>query len=244
MGFFNKIFGQNDKIEQANESRILQNLIPCKTEQELIERYGGKAFEKQIDLGEVIGDRNWNVDMTKGEISFGENLVFPIQVLGTFSHSSKTWLWAWANTKSGISESVTKEAQQLKKYGEENEIDLLKNSEYDATNDDLHLIGLISSGMFNASGYYIADYGKGAMLVTIKSDKVDKIHKDDHIRIFTVFPQLISQFEMNHNLALTNYLTDKGYNISKSGNKLTATKKEQTVTAEFNDQSRLTKLNG
>jgi len=244
MGFLNKLFGQGEKTERPNETKPSQNLQPCKTQQELIERFGGIAFDKQLDLGEVIGDSSWNVDMTKGEISFGTNLVFPIQVLGTFSHSSETWLWAWANTKSGLSESVTELAQQLKKYGEENGIDLLRNSEFDATKDDLHLIGLIASGIFNTSGYYIADYGQGTMVVTIESDKVDKIRKDNHHRILTVFPQLISQFEMNHKLALKNYLTDKGYNISENGTKLTATKNGQTITAEFDELSRLTKLNG
>ncbi len=244
MGLLKKLFGQGDKKEQPNEIKPQQNLTPCKTEQELIERFGGNSFDKQIDLGEVIGDNNWNVDMPKGQISFGAGLVFPIQILGTISHSSQTWLWAWANTKSGLPESITQQAQQLKKYGEENEIALLRNSEFDATKDDLHLIGLIASGMFNSSGYYIADYGQGAMVVTIKSDKVDKIRKDNHHRILTVFPQLISQFEMNHNLALTNYLTTKGYDISEIGAKLTAIKKGHTITAEFDDQSRLTKLNG
>jgi len=244
MGFFNKIFGQDDKEPQPSAPKPQQNLKAYKTEQELIERFGGNAFDKQLDLGEVIGENNWNVDMTKGEISFGTNLVFPIQVLGTFSHASETWLWAWANTQSGLSDDVTQQAQQLKKYGEENEIDLLKNSEFDATTNDLHLIGLVASGLFDASGYYIADYGQGAMVVTIKSDKVDKIRKDKHHRILTVFPQLISQFEMNHKLALTNYLTDKGYEISDDGAKLTATKNGDTITAAFDDLFRLTKLNG
>lgn len=237
MDLFNKLFGDNENSEQ-------KNLSSCKTEQELMERFGGNALDKQIDLGELIGNNNWNVDMTKGEINFGVDLVFPIQVLGTFSHSSETWLWAWANTKSGLSEKITQQAQFLKKYGEENEIDLLRNSEFDATNNDLHLIGLIASGIFNSSGYYIADYGQGALIVTIKSDKVDKIHKDNHLRILTVFPQLISQFEMRHNLALTNYLTTKGYHISENENDLTATKNGQTIVAKFDDQSRLIKLNG
>ena len=170
--------------------------------------------------------------------------MFPIQVLGTFSHSSETWLWAWANSKSGLSDNITQQAQQLKKYGEENKIDLLRNSQFDATKNDLHLIGLIASGMFNSSGYYIADYGQGSMVVTIKSDRVDKIQKDNHLRILTVFPQLISQFDMNHYFALTNYLIYKGYSISKKGTNITATKNGNTITAEFDEQSRLTKLNG
>lgn len=244
MGFLNKILEQNNNIENTNKTQQQYDTTTCKTEQELIERFGGNSFDKQIDLEEVIGNNNWNVDMNIGEISFGENLVFPIQVLGTFSHSSETWLWAWANTKSGLSESITKDAQQLKKYGEETEIDLLKNSEFDATENDLHIIGLIASGICNASGYYIANYGQGSMIVCIHSDKINKVNKNDLHRILTVFPQLISQYEINHNYALTNYLMVKGYEISENGNKLTATKNRQTITAKFDELSRLIKLNG
>ena len=245
MGFFNKFFGQNDKIEQTSETQPQQYLTPCKTEQELIERYGGIAMDKQLNFGEFIGNNNWNINIANGEISFGTDIVLPIQVLGTISHSSQTWLWAWANTKSGLSENVIKQSLQLKKYGEENEIDLLKNDTFDFTKEDLHLIGIIASGIHNSSGYYICDYGQGAMVVTIKSEKVDKINKEDnHYRILTVFPQLISQFEMNHNYALTNYLIAKGYTISENGTKLSATKNGQIITAEFDELSRLTKLNG
>ncbi|KIC02157.1 hypothetical protein OA88_10545 [Flavobacterium sp. JRM] len=238
MGFFNKIFGQNNKIETQ------QDLIAFKTDQELIERYGGIVFDKQLDFGDLIGNNNWNINIANGEISFGTNLVFPIQVLGTISHSSQTWLWAWANTKSGLTDKVIQQALELKKYGEDNKINILKNDTFDFSKEDLHLIGTIASGIHNSSAYYICDYGQGAMVVTIKSDLIDKNRKDNHFRIMTVFPQLISQFDMNHNLALTNYLTDKGYNISENGIKLTATKNGDTVTAEFDDQSRLIKLNG
>lgn len=182
--------------------------------------------------------------MSKEEISFGPNLDFPIQVLGTFSHSSETWLWAWANKKSGLSEHIMQQALQLKKYGEDQGIDLLSSSSFDFSKDELHRIGLIASGMFNASAYYIADYGQGAMLVTIKSDLIDRQRQDDHLRILSVFPQLISQFEMDHRIALQRYLEEKGYKISEQGARLTATKRGDTITADFDEFSRLSNLKG
>lgn len=238
MGFLNKIFGQSNKTETQKD------ITPFKTEQEILERYGGIVFDKQLEFGDLIEDNNWNINIADAEISFGSNLVFPIQVLGTISHSSQTWLWAWANTKSGLTENVIQQALKLKKYGEDNEIAILKNDTFDFSKEDLHLIGTIASGINNSSAYYICDYGQGAMVVTIKSDKIDAVRKDNHFRILTVFPELISQFEMNHNSALTNYLTDKGYDIAENGAKLTATKNGETITAEFDEQSRLTKLNG
>ncbi|WP_104383070.1 DUF6882 domain-containing protein [Sphingobacterium sp. HMA12] len=267
MGFLNKLFGKGTKTGQSTEAEAKveqvitgaepaakveqvaptekpDDSLPYRTEQELIERFGGIAFDKQYDFATVIGQNNWNIDMTKEEISFGPNLDFPIQVLGTFSHSSATWLWAWANTKSGLSEHIMQQALQLKKYGEDQGIDLLSRSSFDFSKDELHRIGLIASGMFDASAYYIADYGQGAMLVTIKSDLIDRQRQDDHLRIMSVFPKLISQFEMDHKIVLQQYLNEKGYKISEQGSRLTATKGGNTITADFDELSRLSNLNG
>jgi len=222
----------------------METTTPCKSERELLERYACIAFEKQNDLAKVIGNNNWNVDMGKGEISFGPGLHFPIQVLGTISHAAQSWLWAWANTRSGLSEKVMQQAFQLKAYGEEHAIDLLKNDSFDFSKDELHIIGMIASGMFNASGYYIADYGQGAMVVTIKSDLVDNSREDNHLALLTTFPQVISQYEMNHKFALTHYLNAKGYTVTENGQELKGTKNGNTITATFDDLSRLTELKG
>ncbi len=216
----------------------------CKTEQELLERYACIAWEKQKDFAEVIGNNNWNVDMGKGEISFGPHLHFPIQVLGTISHAAQSWLWAWANTRSGLSPQVIEQSLQLKAYGEENNISLLSSDSFDFSKDELHIIGMIASGMSGASGYYIADYGQGAMVVTIKNELIDKQRKDSHHAILMVFPQVISQYDMNHRLALKHYLNAKGYTITENGQELSGTRNGDTIDATFDELSRLTQLKG
>lgn len=215
-----------------------------KTEQELLERYACIAIEKQNDLADVIGEHDWNVDMGKGEISFGPDLHFPIQVLGTIAHAAQSWLWAWANTGSGLSQTVLQQALQLKAYGETHGIDLLRNDTFDFSQEELHLMGIIASGMFDASGYYIADYGQGAMVVTVKSELIDQHRKDHHYRILTVFPQVISQYDMNHKTALKHYLHAKGYSITEDGETISANRNGDTITATFDHLSRLTNLKG
>ncbi|MEO8237991.1 MAG: DUF6882 domain-containing protein [Flavobacterium sp.] len=241
MGLFDNLF---KKKEVQTESKATTTNKVFKSETEFLEKFGANALDKQRNLFGIIEERSWNVDMDKEEISFGEEITFPIQVLGSFSHSSETWLWIWNNKAGGYSESIMKQALLLKKYGEENEIDLLKIGKFDATNNDLHLIGMIASEMFNSSGYYLADYGQGIMILTIKSNIIDQFKSDEYIRIQTVIPELISSFEMNHKIALTNYLISKGYEINSEPNKLTGKKNEKVITAEFNDESLLSKLNG
>ncbi|MFH6998553.1 DUF6882 domain-containing protein [Flavobacterium sp. FlaQc-57] len=244
MRFFKRLFEENDKIYQNNATKLRRNLRPYKTKNELIERYGGEGLDKQIDFVGIIGVKSWCTNLEKAEICFGENLVFPIQVIGTFSHSTSTWLWAWADKEFEFLTNIKQHALELKKYGEENEIDLLIDGKFDVQKSDIHLIGLIASGIFTSSGYYIANSGDRSMVVTIKSKKIDRARKDNHQRIFTVFPQLISLFEMNHNIAFINYLIARGYTVSESKNKLTGTKNGNVIIAKFDEQSRLIKLEG
>ena len=217
---------------------------PAQTEQELLERYAALAYDKQNDLYEVIGDNSWNADMGTGTISFGPELVFPIQVLGTFSHSSKTWLWAWANAQSNLPASLLSQAEQLRTYGEQHGIELLTASEFDATETDLHLIGIIASGMFGASAYYLANYGQGTMVVTIKSDLIDQVPKNDFARIPHAFPQVISAFEMHHRSAFIHYLTQKGYSVTETADMVSAVVDYGTLTATFDHLGRLANLQG
>ncbi|RTQ48528.1 hypothetical protein EJV47_16280 [Hymenobacter gummosus] len=217
---------------------------PCKSVQELLERYSAIAYDKQNDLAEVIGENNWNFDMDAGTISFGPGLVFPMQIMGTFSYSSRTWLWAWANTRSGIPAALLQQGRQLKTYGEQQEIDLLKHDAVDAEESDLHLIGTIASGMFDASGYYLADYGQGVMVLTVKSPLIDAQRKRDFPRLLHAFPQAISLFEMRHRPAFISYARLKGYELSEGGATVTARSGSTRITATFDDLDRLTNLNG
>ena len=217
---------------------------PAQTVQALLERYAAIACDKQNDLYEVIGDNSWNADMDAGTISFGPALVFPLQVLGTFSHSSETWLWAWANVQSNLPPRLLTQADQLRAYGEQHGIELLTVSEFDATDMDLHTIGCIASGMFGASGYYLANYGQGTMLVTIKSEQIGQLPKNNFARITTSFPQVISTFEMQHRPAFIQYVSQKGYSVTETADTVSAAVDFGTITATFDHLGRLANPNG
>lgn len=241
MGLFDNLF---NKKQEADHKALSEDGISFGSEIEFLEKFGPKSFEKQRNLYSIIEDKPWNVEMDKEEICFGGTITYPIQVLGSFSYSSATWLWIWDNVAGGYAESIMKQALALKKYGTENNIDLLTVGKFDAIHSDLHLIGMVASEMFNSSAYYLADYGQGIMVVTIKSDNIDQLQYDEHLRILTVFPEFISAFEVNHQTTLTNYLMAKGYQIVPANTSLSATKNGKNITAEFDELSRLTKLNG
>ncbi|MDU1890667.1 MAG: hypothetical protein E6767_08255 [Dysgonomonas sp.] len=210
----------------------------------LLEKYAGIAFEKQYSLSEVIGENDWNVDLNTGLISFGAGLSFPMQILGTYSFESATWLWAWANEASNIPENLLDEAKALKQLGEEYNIEFLTMPEYKMESVDVHALGFIASGKFESSAYYAGNYGSGIILVTIKSEEVENVAYNEQARILSIFPQLISTFAVNHKRTLKNYVEAKGYIVTDNENELIADKGQNVLKAEFDELDRLTNLNG
>lgn len=244
MKFFSRLFDRGFQFEINDADDNSSSLKYYKTKVELIERFGGEGLEKQLDLNEMIAGNGCEINWDKGTISFGPKMVFPIQILGTFSQLSKKWVWSWASFGNTISSALVFSAMELKRYGERCRIGFLTQGEFAATDDDLHLIGLIGSGVFNSSGYYIAENGEDSILLMVKSKKNNVNSEEDYWRIFTVFPHLTALLEMNHKLALFYYLTAKGYNVSKSTNQIIGTKDGRLITAFFDKEFRIVKLLG
>ena len=241
MKFLKELFSKSKKHDQTEQHQEKQSF------QSLIEQYGGLGFEKQIDLDGVIDDKPWEIDMDAQQIVFGGDLYCSFELLGTFSHSTATWLWAWGNEQSDLPQGVIQQSLELKKYGEEHNIDLFKIRKFESSEANLHLIGLIASGMFDSSGYYVADYGQGALVLIFNNENINQIHQENntHHRIASVIPQLITIYEVNHYAAIKHYLLAKDYQITfDDGLKLVAIKGENQISAEFDNSSRLIGLEG
>ncbi len=212
--------------------------------QDLLDRYGAVAFDRQHDLLEFIQGQSWGFDMDSGMLSFGEKLKAPAQLIGSFSYTQDSWLWGWANTGSGIPESLTVHSLRMKEIGEQNSIEQLVNSGFDTDEMQGHIFAMIGAGLFGASAYYPADYGEGYLFMTLESPELDKYAAAQPPRILTAFPQFISSFEVNHRVALKHYLQAKGFSVREEGFKMFGSLGKNEVAAEFDAQGRLTSLNG
>ena len=210
----------------------------------LLEKYAGVAFEKQYNLSEVIGNNDWQIDMNTGTISFGDELTFPMQILGSYAFESGTWLWGWANEASNIPDNLLVDTKKLKQLGEEYNIEFLAMPEYKMEATDIHALGLIASGKFESSAYYAGNYGSGILLVTLNSKEVDAVEYNEQGRILSVLPEIIKVFAVNHKRTSTNYLEAKGYTLSESNNIYKAQKEDKIIEIEFDDMDRLTNLKG
>ena len=211
---------------------------------ELLEQFAALSFEKQLNFGELIGSNNWQFDMNQGEISFGDNLIFPVQVIGSLSFNDNSWMWGWANAQSGIPDNLLIQSNELKKFGERLYLEKLTEGHYSVEEGFEHKIGMISCGYFSCDSYYCANYGQGTLVVTIQSDKIQRINKNKAERILTTFPKFISSVDVNHKEALKNYLIDCGGKIEMSDLEIKGVLDGKLIIATFDSQNRLKNLEG
>jgi len=213
-------------------------------QQQMLALYCGIAWDRQIDFAELIGERDWSADAEAGMISFGRELTFAMQVLGSYSAASGTWRWIWANEQAQVGEGSMLVARQMRVHGEQEQLAFLTEPQYPLAQQDLHQLGLIASGADESAGYYLADYGEGIMLVLIDPGHGLPKAGFDLARMLSVVPQLIRQYPVDHRLMLLHYLQAKGMVAQDSGSEIVGTRAGQQLVVQLDAQDRIASIQG
>lgn len=212
--------------------------------QEMLDQFGMIAFDRQMTLQECIRSKPWNFEIDSGVITFGNDIRAEAQLIGSYSQSDGSWMWAWANEESQFPPELLKLCNRMKEIGRENGIDQFTVPLIETDERLGHFFSMIASGLFGASAYYPADTGNGFLFTAISSPEIDAFAAAEPECILTRFPQFIMSFPVRHRISLYHYLTAKGFEVKEEGIKLTGIKGSNYVFAEFDDQDRLTSLNG
>jgi len=212
----------------------------------LFHRHVAFSFDKQLQLADLIGDRNWSFNKPTGLLSFGDRYQWHVQILGTEAYDRNTWLWAWANPASNIPPAQLDASLTMKALGEEQTIPEIMTPVLPLGEINGHMLCLIASGVCKANAYYRGPYSGGAAFFLIQDENFPKRDIVPLARIVSVFPQVISALEIqNHKLAFLEYLVDYGLAGEDEGDKVLIKEGGKiTLTATFDEQNRLTKLEG
>lgn len=177
----------------------------------LFEDHVASSYEKQEHLAQVIGEHAWEFEMASGTLTFKQreaSLETGVQLLGTQSFLTNTWLWAWGNEESEIPEDLLGAADHLREVGERDGIRSLIEPELSIDENDGHRLAMIACGMLQLPGYYRGPYGDGAAFFLIQEAEwaIEQVQRPA-LRVATVFPQVLTAFEINdHARALRGHL--------------------------------------
>ena len=164
MSFFKKIFGKEiaDQITPSCDNAYNQLLRDCMQEvenknSELADHYGLGSFER------------WDINQEIGTLIFSDGgdvkLTCKVVILGSFSESSQSWMWGWANPS--LLDHLTVETAKIKKYGEINSIPDLIEPKTEATESEAWALSSYACRILDGRGLYKGPTGNGCVIMMI-----------------------------------------------------------------------------
>lgn len=213
--------------------------------QELFSSLAGSAMARQMQLADFLGDRGWSVDLTAGEATFGTDLRYPIQLLGTESHLNDTWLWAWANP-SDLPTTLLEAAEQLRDYGQQQSVMELSQANLDLAVANGHQLSMVASGLVRKTCYFRGPYENGALYFLIFGLPAELFQRSPVERVCTALMQVLESFEhLDHRIAAETFLQEQGFALSTIGDCLHAVRDDaSTIDLTFESEGRITEVKG
>jgi hypothetical protein len=213
--------------------------------QKLFERHVASSFDKQMFLAEVIGEAGWSFDPLRGTISFGQQMTWRVQVLGSVSARTGLWRWSWADNKGRTPQALLKVARSMRRLGEQLQIPELLHPLVARGEATGTVMAMTASGVFNAQAFYRAPFPRGAVYMLIGDFKFPENRATPAVRIPTVLPHVLSRYTpLDHRQALMGYLEYYGLKGDPQGRDLVVRNGTgPLLRAQFDEQDRLTALN-
>jgi hypothetical protein len=209
-----------------------------------LEKYALLALEKQDKLESLILDRMHELDLDGGKIRF-DDLEFPMQIIGTESDNTLTWLWAWAEEQPELPVSLLQSAIQLRNWGGSEGLPEFTVPSIDLNRADGNVMAMISAEICRASSYYRDDYEGGAVFLLLFDRLIDNQPSFDRARLLLRFSDLISRYDLNHRNTVLSYLTLKELSPAERKNLISCELESgERLNAEFDDLGRLVMVNG
>ncbi len=204
----------------------------------LLSKYGALALDKQENLSELIGEEVGDLDIEKGQLSFGD-VTFQIQILGFFMQDSKQWSWAWDN-EDIFGEKLIKSALQIKSIGEEFGIPEFATPLLNATYDDCHTLAMTASSILAMDAYYAVSEDGLDIFVGITSDLIKE--NDSAKKFRDTFYTFQKNFNIYPKIAFESYTKLKGYGFKPHDDFALAKIGEARVMAGYTERGNITRL--
>ncbi|MBO3741827.1 DUF6882 domain-containing protein [Actinoplanes flavus] len=211
---------------------------------DLFAQHVATGMARQLALADLLGERGWQLDLNAGMVTFGNDLRYPIQLLGTESHTDGTWLWAWANQSAGVSPHLLELAGWLREHGRIHNVREFTEPALRLDRTDGHRIALVASGLTGRS-YYRGAYQGGAIFFHLENLPSRVRGAVPPERTFTVLGQVLQAFAVDHRTVVVSFLQQQGWRVDDTpGGVVGRHPDNSTVRVTFDHLGRVSDLTG
>lgn len=224
---------------------------------DLYHRHVGMAFDRQQRLAEFLkikapGTKGKH-DIESAQLLFGSKVEFEAPLLGVHAFHNHSWLWAWSIrhqrltlTNRALGDTVRMLVHRLgiHELGAAGfSIEPLLGEEL--TPQAVQIVGVVLGTELGYDAYFVSHSEGSDSLALIRDDRLKSAVKKPLSRILTQFPKLLASHALSdQRAALRGYADDYGITVTEEGGGLKLALGKDHLIAAFDDQGRLTKLEG
>jgi len=212
---------------------------------DLFSQHVGSSFAHQLAFADFLGERDWSLTLSTGLAGFGDDLEFPIQLLGSEAHGkTQTWQWAWANEHIQPAPQSMKVVQQVRRVGEEKGIAEFSTPSFPLDVADGHALSLVVAGLKGNCCYYRGPYEGGAVFFLVQNLPPSFFEPVAPERILRVIQEVLSNFDVNHRVMASSFLKSQGFTVEATDRQMSARRDKASLTLEFDEAGRMTSIDG
>jgi hypothetical protein len=179
-----------------------------------LERYVFAVVERALRIQDYIDkyDCRWDIDLEIGKLVFSDKssgtqlLTSNVQLIGTESLVTNTFLWAW--TRDDVPSNLTKSAEYVRRLGEE------LGEDFFTIGDPIEIanpsvcwdISIVTVGASGAFMWYICPYESGRLYVAVEGFPKYKLPERDASIVSKTVACAIEMLDFDHRPAFGYYL--------------------------------------
>lgn len=210
----------------------------------LLNRYAMIGFERQLAIIDRLGDDpEWSLSPKEGRATF-DGAPYSLQLLGTRSAETNTWLWAWANEAADVPSKALEAVRKVRNVGRKRSIGELavESLPLDNFDFDAHTLALIATSVADLPAYFRFPYEGGALFAALEVPDFS-LGPARIPRIARVIAEATSRFDIDHRTALTAYVEARGGRVTGDRRAPRAVWPDgQALNVEFDENDQLTQL--
>jgi hypothetical protein len=154
------------------------------------------------------------LDTESATITFGGDIAFPVQFLGTESEVTNTWLWANANSRVVFPTASLELCRKVRAFGHSTGIEEFGTDHFPFVEEvgkpTGHTLAMVVVSLGGASAYYRGPHESGAVSVAMNDPRIDSQPDLDREAFVAAFNKLM-WLPGDMKKQLVAYLSEKGY---------------------------------
>ena len=208
----------------------------------LLQQAAFGSIEAQRTFEALLAQTNgeWEVDLQRGHIVFGDQLHADVHLLGSTDTVSGTWRWAWSEL-SDFSGPVVELAKAVRDYGQREGINNLTLDEFKAADDDALSLVIAAKRITGHWVHYPLKTGTMTVWTLLDVQGFSEIEPTIRSVVKALAAGVKSGGITDHRQALLDYAALRGFATAPlEGSSLRILLADGSADTDFDEQSRLT----